>query len=92
MANFREVNKAVKVCFPVLDIEVVRGKGYVYFCGVDAIGLDLESIMTHPVSTSTEDLIRMAIVDITESVLAVHRDFDAVQNRIKAASSEVDND
>lgn len=59
MARFSEVNKAIKKEFPNLDIEVVRGEGYVYFTGESAYEYDVESIMTHPVSTSTEDLIRM---------------------------------
>lgn len=60
MANFREVNKAVKAAYPDLKIEVVRGEGYVYFAGDD--GFDkIESIPTHPVSTSTETLIRMCL-------------------------------
>ena len=60
MANFKQVNKAVKAKFPTLDIEVVRGVGYVYFDGEDGLGV-VDSIMTHPTSTSTDDLIRLAI-------------------------------
>ena len=59
MARFNEVNREIKKAFPSLDIEVVRGEGYVYFTGEAAYEYDVESIMTHPVSTSTEDLIRM---------------------------------
>lgn len=59
MARFNEVNREIKKAFPNLDIEVVRGEGYVYFTGESAYEYDVESIMTHPVSTSTEDLIRL---------------------------------
>ena len=60
MANFAAVNKALKAAYPALDIEAVRGAGYVYFDGDD--GFDkIESIMAHPTSTSTEDMIRLVI-------------------------------
>lgn len=60
MANIRKVNKAIKQEFPNLDIEAVRGDGYFYFDGED--GLDkVESIMAHPPSISTEDMIRIAV-------------------------------
>lgn len=63
MANFKQVNKAVRQRFPELDIEVVRGVGYVYFCGED--GFDkIDSIMTHPTSTSTDEMIRLCIDEI----------------------------
>lgn len=35
MANFRKVNAAIKKVFPNLNIEVVRGEGYIYFDGED---------------------------------------------------------
>lgn len=35
MSNMAKVNKAIKKTFPDLDIEAVRGCGYVYFSGVD---------------------------------------------------------
>lgn len=67
MANFKQVNVEIKKAFPALDIEVVRGEGYVYFTGED--GYDtLESIYTHPVSTSTEDVIRLCIDEIESSL------------------------
>lgn len=67
MANFKEVNKAVKLAFPKLDIEVVRGNGYVYFDGND--GFDkIDSIYTHPTSTSTETLIRIVLADIRDHI------------------------
>lgn len=62
MANFKQVNRAVKHKFPDLDIEVVRGEGYVYFSG--DVGYEIHSIYTHPVSTSTEDVIRLVLEEI----------------------------
>ena len=60
MANFAAVNKALKAAHPALNIEVVRGQGYVYFGGDD--GFDkIDSIFVHPVSISTEDLTRIVI-------------------------------
>ena len=63
MANFAAVNKALKAAYPLLDIEAVRGAGYVYFDGDD--GFDkINSIFVHPTSTSTEDMIRLVIESI----------------------------
>ena len=63
MANMMVVNKAIKKQFPDLDIEVVRGDGYVYFGGNH--GLDVvESIYAHPTVTPTGDMIRMCIENI----------------------------
>ena len=60
MANFKAVNQALKAAYPLLDIEAVRGEGYVFFDGDD--GFDkIESIYCHPTSTSTEDLTRFVI-------------------------------
>lgn len=60
MANFAAVNKALKAAYPLLDIEAVRGQGYVYFGGDD--GFDkIDSIFVHPTRTSTEDMIRLVI-------------------------------
>jgi len=65
MANFAAVNRAVKAAFPQLDIEVVRGEGYVFFDGDD--GFDkIDSIFVHPTSTPTSDLIRFAIEAVGE--------------------------
>lgn len=65
MANFKEVNKAVKAAFPHLDIEVVRGQGYVYYCGED--GFDkINSLYANPTSTTTASMIRMVLADILE--------------------------
>jgi hypothetical protein len=67
MANMAAVNKAIKSRFPHLDIEVVRGDGYVYFDGAD--GFDkIESIMTHPVYTPTDDVMRMTIEQIKHAL------------------------
>lgn len=66
MAQFHKVNRQIKKQFPALDIEVIRGEGYVYFIGED--GYKLDSIMTHPTSTSTEDLIRMCVDEIESLV------------------------
>lgn len=63
MANFKQINKAIKKEFPNLDIKAVRGDGYIYFDGAD--GLDIvDSIMAHPPSLYTEDAIRLCIFEI----------------------------
>ena len=60
MANMIAVNKALKSAYPSLDVEVVRGDGYVYFDGND--GFDkIDSIFVHPTSISTADLTRIVI-------------------------------
>lgn len=65
MANFKKVNKEIKNTFPNLDIEVVRGNGYIYFDGVD--GFDqVESIYTNPTTTETETLLKFCIESISE--------------------------
>ena len=67
MANMREVNRAIKAAFPALQIEAVRGDGYIYFIGDD--GFDkIRSIYTHPVSTSTATLVRMCLERIAEEL------------------------
>lgn len=66
MANFKEVNKFVKTNFPSIDVEVVRGEGYVYYFGNDSD--KLESIMTHPTSTSTEDLCYLVAQDLSDLI------------------------
>ncbi len=65
MANFKQVNKAIKAEFPNLSLEVVRGDGYVYFVESEW-SLPPESLMVHPVSTSTESLIEMCVEQIKE--------------------------
>jgi len=60
MANMRAVNKAIKAAYPGLQIEAVRGDGYVYFDGND--GFDkIESVYCHSVTTATEDMIRVVL-------------------------------
>lgn len=60
MANFLAVNKALKKAFPDLDIEAVRGSGYVYFDGND--GFDkVNSIYVHPSSINTAEMIQLVI-------------------------------
>tara|TARA_R110000824_G_scaffold39657_1_gene119686 strand:- start:975 stop:1178 length:204 start_codon:yes stop_codon:yes gene_type:complete len=67
MANIREVNIAVKKAFPALDIEVVRGDGYIYFDGDD--GFDkIDSIYIHPVTADDDTLIDAAIHQIKRSI------------------------
>lgn len=59
MANFRAVNKAVRAQLGPSAPEVIRGVGYFYYADDAA-----ESVMAHPTSTSTEDVIRMALADL----------------------------
>jgi len=67
VANMAAVNKAIKAQFPYLDIEAVRGSGYVYFVGDD--GLDkVYSIYSHPPATPTSLMIQMAIEEIQWSL------------------------
>jgi hypothetical protein len=68
MANFKQVNASIKANFPKLDIQVVRGEGYVYFIGEDGWE-KLASIAVHPVSTSTNDLIDIVMQDIQDYYL-----------------------
>ena len=66
MANFTKVNKAIKDSHPDLDIKAIRFKGYVYFDGED--GFDkIESIYSHPTSTSTETMIRLCLYEIVKA-------------------------
>lgn len=67
MASMKAVNKAIAESFPSLDIDAVRGDGYVYFDGAD--GFDkIPSIYAHPPTTSTEAMISMCIGQIRESI------------------------
>jgi len=67
MANFSAVNKALKAAYPALDIEAVRGQGYVYFGGND--GFDkIDSIFVHPTCISTEDLTRLVIEAVEDLI------------------------
>lgn len=63
MANFAAVNKAIKKAYPTLDIQAVRCNGYVFFDGED--GFDkVESVYVHPVSASTETIVRCCLREI----------------------------
>jgi len=67
MANFAAVNKALNAAYPALDIEAVRGQGYVYFGGND--GFDkIDSIFVHPTCISTEDLTRLVIEAVEDLI------------------------
>jgi hypothetical protein len=67
MANFAAVNKALKAAYPMLDIEAVRGQGYVYFDGKD--GFDkIDSIWVNPASTSTAALTRFVIESVEDLI------------------------
>ena len=53
MANFRTVNR--RIVTHNLNIEVVRGDGYIWFDGAE-----ISSIYVHPVTTPTETVIQLA--------------------------------
>ena len=62
MANFKKVNQAIKATTD-LDIEAVRGDGYIYFSGDD--GFDkISSICVHPPTTSTATVTRLCLEEI----------------------------
>lgn len=67
MANFKEVNKAIKTMFPNLNIDIVRGDGYIYYDGDEFDNID--SLYTHPVSTPTDDVIRLCVDDIEDYLI-----------------------
>jgi hypothetical protein len=69
MANFKQVNRSDQKEFPDLHIDVVRGTGYVYFSGDVGFG-KINSIMAHPTSTTTEDMIRICISEVEYSINA----------------------
>ena len=52
MANFNKLNQRCKREFPDLDIEIVRGEGYIYFAGKE--GETISSIYIHPASVDTD--------------------------------------
>ena len=68
MANFKTLNKQLKAKYPDLDIEVVRGDGYVYFDGEDGLG-KIDSIYIHPPTISTEDLLMICISSVESYLL-----------------------
>ena len=63
MANMLAVNKAIRKAYPLLDIEAVRGDGYVYFDGKDGFDL-LDSIYSNPPTTQTSTMIRLCLAEI----------------------------
>ena len=63
MANMMAVNSAIKKQFPDLDIEAVRGSGYVYFDGDDGFDV-VATVFAHPPATPTADMIRMCLDNI----------------------------
>jgi hypothetical protein len=60
MANFREVNKAIKKLHPTEKLEVVRGEGYFYIVPEGDYADWPQSIYSNPTTTSTQDAIRLA--------------------------------
>jgi hypothetical protein len=66
MASMSAVNKAIKKAYPELAIEAVRGKCYVYFDGSDGLN-KIESLMVHPIATSTDDMVRMVLEQIRDT-------------------------
>lgn len=67
MANFSEVNKAIKQAYPSLDIQAVRGNGYIYFDGEDGFD-EIPSLYVHPTSTTTQTVIRLCLEEIEHSI------------------------
>lgn len=64
MANFKKVNAEIKA-ITGMDIEAVRGDGYVYFDGED--GFDkVASVYANPVTTPTADMTRFCLEAIHE--------------------------
>lgn len=69
MANMKEVNKSLKAKYPHLDIQAFRGDCYVYFnLGVH----DVDSLYVHPVTTSTESLIKLTLEHIHDFMTEHH--------------------
>jgi len=65
MANMAEVNKSIKANCPNLDIEAVRGEGYVYFSSENHT---IDSVFAHPVTTSTSSMIDLVLEQIQEYI------------------------
>ena len=65
MANMKAVNQYIKMNFPNLKVEAVRGEGYIYFDGDD--GFDkIDSIYVNSVSISTSDLVDIVMETLDE--------------------------
>jgi hypothetical protein len=64
MANFKELNEKIKEAYPNLDIEAVKGEGYIWFDGQDGMG-KINSIFAHPpgISTGTAFILACAVID-----------------------------
>lgn len=85
MANMAAVNRAIRKEFPGLDIEAVRGDGYVYFCGDD--GLDLvASIYAHPPVTATAEMIPMCIRNIKRATVIIAKNKPEKKNYVRTTS------
>lgn len=67
MANFAAVNAAIKAAFPTLDIQAIRCKGYVFFDGNNGFD-NIESVYSHPTSTTTDTMIRLCLIKINEAI------------------------
>lgn len=72
MANMAKINKIIKSEFPHLDIEAVADRDYVYFSGFDGLG-KIESICSHPRSTTTEHMASAALYEIRASIAALNK-------------------
>jgi hypothetical protein len=64
MANFKKVNAEIKA-ITRLNIEAVRGDGYVYFDGDDGFG-KVASVYANPVTTPTDELVGFCLEAINE--------------------------
>lgn len=62
MANFKKVNAEIKA-ITGMDIEAVRGDGYVYFDGKDGFDI-VASVYAHPVTTPTDEMTRFCLAAI----------------------------
>lgn len=69
MANFKNVNRMLQKYFCArgehLNIEVVSGEGYMYYVGP----VEIDSIMVHPLSISTQQLFEFAKQDIKAAMM-----------------------
>ena len=68
MANFKQVNKAIKATFSNLKVQAVRGDGYVWFdmAAAPIEAEPVESIVVHPLSCNTKDLTQLVIEHLEE--------------------------
>lgn len=61
MANFKQINRAIKKAFPDLKVKVFRGNSYVYFDDSN-----IPSLFVHPSSVTTEQLTELVIEELQE--------------------------